>query len=100
MPHTPGPWKMECIDGQIFIGSEPDSDDFVFGHQIADMVQSRARGTKTSRRVISDARLIIAAPDLLEALKRSLDWLASYPGGSAQSAYDTARAAIAKAEGK
>lgn len=38
--------------------------------------------------------------DLLAALKRSLDWLASYPADAALSVYDEARAAIAKAEGR
>lgn len=47
----------------------------------------------------ANMRLIAAAPDLLEALKRALDWLASYPGGCARDGYDEARAAIAKAEG-
>lgn len=40
-----------------------------------------------------------ALPVLLAALQRSLDWLASYPGGGANAAYDQARAAIAQAEG-
>ena len=45
------------------------------------------------------ARLIAAAPDLLAALERSLNWLSSYHGGGAIGAYDQARAAIAKATG-
>ncbi len=46
-----------------------------------------------------DARLIAAAPCLLDALQRSLNWLASYPGGGALGCYDQARAAITRATG-
>jgi hypothetical protein len=46
-----------------------------------------------------DARLIAAAPEILEALTRTLSYLTSYPGNGAMSAYDQARAAIAKATG-
>jgi hypothetical protein len=38
-----------------------------------------------------------ATPDLLAALKRSLDWLASYQGCGAEGCYEQAKAAIAKA---
>lgn len=51
--------------------------------------------------VLADAAFIVRAVNsheaLLDALKRSLDWLASYPGEGAMGAYDQARAAIAKA---
>lgn len=47
-----------------------------------------------------NANLIAAAPELLEACKRSLDWLASYQGDGALAAYDQIRVAIAKAEGR
>ena len=38
--------------------------------------------------------------DVVDALKRSLSWLSSYPGGCAEGCYDQARAAIAKATGE
>lgn len=50
----------------------------------------------------ADACLIAAAPELLAALERTLNWLASYPGQAAigpGGPYDQARAAIAKAKG-
>ena len=47
-----------------------------------------------------DAHLIAAAPVLLEALEGTLDWLTSYPGHGADTAYDRARAAIAAAKGE
>lgn len=46
----------------------------------------------------ADMRLIAAAPDMHAALQRALDWLASYPGGGTEAAYDQARAALDKAE--
>lgn len=50
----------------------------------------------------ADTEFIVRAcnshDDLLAALKGSLDWLASYPGGNANAAYLVARAAVDKAE--
>tara|TARA_R110000868_G_scaffold117383_1_gene311867 strand:+ start:149 stop:466 length:318 start_codon:yes stop_codon:yes gene_type:complete len=50
----------------------------------------------------ADARLIAAAPELLEALKEALPWIGGIANenGSAQDAYRAAVLAIAKAEGK
>jgi hypothetical protein len=48
----------------------------------------------------ADARLIAAAPELLEALERCLSWLTSYPGGGTmgpKGPYEQARAAITRA---
>lgn len=45
----------------------------------------------------ANARLIAAAPELFEALERTLSWLTSYPGGGAMPVYDQARTALAKA---
>jgi hypothetical protein len=46
-----------------------------------------------------DRTLIALAPEMAEALRKSLDWLASYPGEGAKAAYDQARAVLAKLEG-
>ena len=59
-----------------------------------------ARATEAEAEVERLRGLIAAAPDLLEALQRSLNWLASYPGGCAEGCYEQASAAIAKATGK
>lgn len=98
MPHIPGPWAVSSENWNDINGPSDldmayaiNSDDWCIAEVWGDVPDDAAEG---------NARLMAAAPDLLEALKRSLDWLASYPGGGAQSAYDTARAAIAKAEGK
>lgn len=82
--HTPGPWStyLNTMDSIVVrkIG--------VSGYEIAHIAIVRTG--------IQDARLIAAAPELLEALKKMLDvWehggIATYPIGEA-------RAAIKKAE--
>lgn len=48
------------------------------------------------------APLLAAAPELLAALQRTLNWLTSYPGGGTMGKtgpYEQARAAIEKARG-
>ncbi|KKL90356.1 hypothetical protein LCGC14_1905550 [marine sediment metagenome] len=44
-------------------------------------------------------RLKAINAELLVTLERTLNWLASYPGGGAKETYDEVRAAIAKAQG-
>ena len=90
--HTPGPW----VVSDQGVGFEVDSND---GWQVAQAQQrpEDGRGKPSSVR-LANARLIAAAPDLLEALKKMLDvWehggIATYPIGEA-------RAAIKKAEGQ
>lgn len=91
--HTPGPWAVQLTDG------------------VADMVHASAEHNNFGTIVdldgsefdydmsLANARLIAAAPELLEALKRSLSWLSSYPGGGATKVYEQAREAIDKAKG-
>jgi hypothetical protein len=84
MSHTPGPWKIACESG----------DWFATLNDYAPIPATEA-----------NARLIAAAPDLLEALRDVIGWV---PGGAAEmwhtdaptKAVERARAAIAKAEGK
>jgi hypothetical protein len=94
--HTPGPWTWEVLDGTD-VGSI-DGPDGKRACWFGDDEQYYPTGGTPPDQ--ADLALMLAAPDLLAALKRSLDWLASYPGGNAQHAYDAARAAIAKAEGR
>ena len=86
--HTPGPWKARyapdrappvetwCIDW---------SEDH---EEIAEIVHGEA-----------NARLIAAAPELLEALKAIVDEQDARQGYASVQSYDAARAAIAKATG-
>src|SRR5262245_18393193 len=101
MTHTPGPWRYSLGDGHYAgqadwaISTDTDSPEISgVAHNIIDE---------------NDARLIAAAPDLLAALKASLDalhyiaTLDSAPKATRQLAerdLAKASAAIAKAEGK
>lgn len=83
--HTPGPWRYH--DGRIIAGYRPDQHEIVFA--------------MSSENEIADARLIAAAPDLLEALKDFVRWEQEYgiPGikdaaTSFQEAVTHARAAL------
>ena len=61
-------------------------------------------GPMMSDRAAANAALIVHRVNHYEqmeaALRRSLDWLASYPGGGAQGAYDQARDALLCGEGR
>lgn len=92
--HTPGPWEIEVRDEGK-------------NHNITP-IASGGRGWVGDRYLrvggaidIHDARLIAAAPDLLEALQRLLpDAVGNHIGGpDTQARIDAARAAIAKATG-
>jgi hypothetical protein len=85
--HTPGPWKesKNVMEQPVIESVRPDNDAFIicqtFGPDKHD-----------------NARLIAAAPELLEALRTALD--ASWNGPMPDYARDEARAAIAKATGE
>ena len=49
---------------------------------------------------LANARLIAAAPDLLNACRQAADWIDRHRVSGALGVYDLARAAIAKAEGR
>ena len=87
--HTPGPWSWNV---RGFVGPASTEDDQSFG-MICDEV---AECTYSNGCKEANARLIAAAPDLLEALEMALVWL-DYEGK-----YDVQgiRAAIAKARGQ
>ncbi len=51
--HTPGPWKVDEVDGGFLIGA-----DLINGSHIAEAIS------------VHDANLIASAPELLEHLKR------------------------------
>ena len=84
--HTPGPWTARPQTGPQWGVTHGDSE-FAF---ICNCFTLHGNDE-------ANARLIAAAPDMLEALKQSLDWLSSYPGGGALGMYDQVRAAIEKA---
>ena len=81
--HTPGPWVLES----------PESGGRVLAQDERATIIHTPTGSPFNELVIADARLIAAAPDLLEALQAMLS--IGQPDGLAENA----RAAIAKATG-
>ena len=90
--HTPGPWNCNrsSASGYDIVCSENSPTD----------VCVISRRDKTTGEIDANARLIAAAPDLIEALRAVVAteiYLPDHP--QRQAAYRNARAAIAKAEG-
>lgn len=82
--HTPGPWITDYMERECWIGSDP----------IQDLVCSVERiGPKSE--YLANARLIAAAPELLEALQGVLR-----VADRKTTEFDAARAAIKKAGGQ
>ena len=92
--HTPGPWGMpDSGQGRISkVGANGGWDGLIATADCGDYARSRSDG-------LANARLIAAAPDLLEALKDMLDGHEDACTGYGEGAADKARAAIAKATG-
>lgn len=64
--HTPGPWRIDYNQGDIWIGPHING-----GPEVLTVVNmpTRAYAGPALQARIADARLIAAAPDLVEALK-------------------------------
>lgn len=93
--HTPGPWTTDDIDQSDFYR-------YVIGeNKIVCRVRLKGFMGNKLEHAEANARLIAAAPDLLDSLSEIFD----YAGGADSALHDEyvmdrARAAIAKAEGK
>lgn len=102
--HTPGPWRV--------VGTTANDSYFVEHGQMGEpghvviaglRPETRRKIPRLLQDVADDARLIAAAPELLEALKDHIRW---YDGGTPAPEIDEreliarTRAAIAKVEGK
>jgi len=88
--HTPGPWVVERADDAYCIAS------------VGNLVVMPSSGKVKHDNTEADARLISAAPDLLEALEMIVAEADSYTARTGKPVYnwlDQARAAIAKARG-
>ena len=97
--HTSGPWVFDEVRTDCGRAFRIGSGEMLTAGKGCCIIYDDYPGNPDNERK-ANARLIAAAPDLLEALERSLNWLASYPGGGAIGVYDQARAAIAKARGE
>ena len=94
--HTPGPWNSELINNgtDYQISSKR--------RYIATLAKYGNLDSKCDDLDKANARLIAAAPELLEALKDVLRWWDSCPLGKEYDGINTKqiKQAIAKAEGK
>lgn len=90
--HTPGPWREEFVSDKTWHKGVYD----VNGNEVALV---KVKSALTAQRRDADARLIAAAPDLLDALKTCLLIVEHLASESAPSTIAEARAAIAKATG-
>jgi hypothetical protein len=83
MTHTPGPWRVGAVSTldpfHHYVNASS-------GLPIAIVLQHDERE--------ANARLIALAPDMLALCERSLNWLASYPGGCAEPLYLEMRALL------
>ena len=92
MKHTPGPWFVNYLDGERY--SIVDNKDMGAFSGIAIVAFHDDAEGETK----ANARLIAAAPELLEALKQAVAWMDGER--TPINALVNARKIIAKAEGK
>lgn len=100
MPHTPGPWENE--DGEItargaVVANVYQADDFP--------CLDDADRPAAEEECKANARLIAAAPDLLEACRSALvpvkeAWAKQMEGNDLWPVFEALRAAVARAEGE
>lgn len=105
--HTPGPWKYEPLSAAAH--ADPDlearEDDlfWIFNTAVVEPVVEHVLATVHRypvEQAEANARLIAAAPDLLEACKFFLSVLDINRAATAESPVDRIRAAVARAEGR
>ena len=90
MKHTPGPWR---------IGTAPPNGEQAIGTIRGMMVAVATTGVGMEKETLANARLIAAAPELLEALRGMLEVFGDEFGIGSSETCDAARAAIAKSTG-
>jgi hypothetical protein len=95
--HTPGPWAVDADAYPIFIYSE--SETWPLIDELGNEEGCKGAFIANTGDNKANARLIAAAPELLEALKDMLDGHEDACTGYGEGAADKARAAIAKATG-
>jgi hypothetical protein len=95
--HTPGPWEVEDITSQgamVYRRIKTSKDEPVGS------VSAYKLSKKRDAEAEANARLIAAAPELLEALEMMIADFGDYPASKRPClAFDLARAAIARATG-
>lgn len=100
MTHTPGPWDYDDINKEVFASCEEHESGWV---ALIAGNDSEDRPLPESM-MLANARLIAAAPDLLEACTSALGTiqylLSNSDNGPAENCLEVLAAAIAKAEGR
>jgi hypothetical protein len=92
--HTPGPWVAELQGNDWKVSHEWEGG-------LAFVAEQPIRSQRNPEKTEANARLIAAAPDLLEALRYVADWGATDPDAPRdEDVREIARAAIRKAEGE
>jgi len=102
MSHTPGPWKLGEFEehcGYNCMSSAVSAGHAVFDGKHYGQASCQDIEPEAKARMIADARLTSAAPDLLEALETIMKY-PIIPNTIGYEMVDTARAAIAKARGQ
>lgn len=97
LEHTPGPWTLEESKGGAFFIYPPGCD--AEGHQqpLRPRIRIPKRGTK---QMFANARLIAAAPEVLEALIELDRWACTYYRNQQPELYRKVETAIRKAKGE
>lgn len=106
--HTPGPWAVHHIRAYVVpsahaarpIGAaeDDDCDLATYAQEICAMHWPDRH--RTENEVLANARLIAAAPEMLEALRRAERYISDDQPDEEGSLLKAIRAAIAKAEGR
>jgi len=97
--HTPGPWRLEEGTNLVWGACNPDdTTSYGMGMPVAE-AKVELNKTYDWEQSCVNARLIAAAPDLLDALQRMVDWAGDMPHTSERLDVIVARVAIAKATG-
>lgn len=93
MSHTPGPWTYddESVTGSVWSGNAP-SGAWPTGVCVASVLGDSAESE-------ANARLIAAAPELLEALEECLEWIRQNGRPPTSELRQRVENAIAKARG-
>jgi len=97
--HTAGPWRIELLRHKLGPNTGMVSETLI--RPVAEGTNAIARVLNwigTEKQDVANARLIAAAPELLEALKKAVAVLDEDDSGPADEFVSELRAAIAKAE--
>lgn len=99
MEYTKGPWTLKDTGGEFFIPETNIS--FLRSHSTHKKEDEGIRKSEQGQIEQANARLMVAAPEMYEALKGLLDWHDNQIGGSMlEKRIEMARQALSKAEGR